>query len=92
MLVTQCAAIIAALTCAGMDAVTTQQSDQTAPTSKDERLLTIAEVATMLRFATSYTYELVRRGDILAMHHGKYWRVRPSEVEKFIAQHEAAAT
>lgn len=92
LLITQCAAIIMALTCATTDAVTNRQSEQTAPTVKDEQLLTVDQVADILRFARSYTYELVRRGEIRALHHGRYWRVRASEVEKFIAKHEENGT
>jgi excisionase family DNA binding protein len=92
MLIVQCASIIMALTCTTSDTMTNRQSDQAAPTVRDERLLTIDQVAEILRFAPSYTYELVRRGEIRAMRHGRYWRVRPNEVDKFIANHERIST
>jgi excisionase family DNA binding protein len=91
-LIAQCAAIIVSLTCTTTDTVANQQSDQTPPAVEDERLLTVDQVAEILGFASSYVYELLRRGEIRALHHGRYWRVRPAEVEKFIAQHEGRVT
>jgi|GEM_PF-6979578 len=49
-----------------------------------ETMLTIPEVARILGFARGYTYELVRRGDIRALHHGKYWRIPKTAVDDFI--------
>ncbi len=89
-LIAQCAAIVMALTCGTTDAPMSQRNEQIAP--MEERLLTVDEVAASLGFASSYVYELLRRGEIRGMHHGKYWRVRRSEVEKFIARHEGATT
>jgi excisionase family DNA binding protein len=56
--------------------------------SQAERLLAVPEVAVMLGYAKSYVYELLRRGDLPAVRHKKYVRVRHSAVLKFIAQHE----
>ncbi len=58
------------------------------PSETAERLLTAGEVAEMLGFAKSYVYELLRRGDLPAVRHKKYVRVRRSAVLAFIAQHE----
>jgi excisionase family DNA binding protein len=88
-LIAQCAAIVMALTCGTPDAAI-QRNEQIAPMV--ESLLTVDQVAASLGFASSYVYELLRRGEIRGMHHGKYWRVRRSEVEKFIAKHEGAKT
>jgi excisionase family DNA binding protein len=55
---------------------------------QSERLLAVPEVAVMLGYARSYVYELLRRGDLPAVRHKKYVRVRHSAVLKFIAQHE----
>jgi len=92
VLIAQCAAIVMALTCATTGTVMSQKSEQTAPMVADERLLTVDQVAAILGFASSYVYELLRRGEIRGMHHGKYWRVRRAEVEKFIAKHEDTTT
>jgi excisionase family DNA binding protein len=54
-----------------------------APAEHDP-LLTIPEVAKLLGFARGYTYELVRRGEIRAVHHGKYWRIPKASVDDFI--------
>jgi excisionase family DNA binding protein len=91
-LIAQCAAIVMALTRATSDMVINAKSEQVAPMVPEERLLTVDQVAAILGFASSYVYELLRRGEIRGMHHGKYWRIRRSEVEKFIAKYEGATT
>ena len=52
------------------------------------KLLRVPEVAEILGFAPGYTYELVRRGEIRAVHHGKYWRLTPDALEDFIRTSE----
>ena len=52
------------------------------------KLLTVPEVADILVFAPGYTYELVRRGEIRAVHYGKYWRLTPDALEDFIRRSE----
>jgi excisionase family DNA binding protein len=64
------------------------ETKETQRPSEGERLLTVGEVAVMLRYAESYVYELVRRGELRAVRHGKYIRIKPSAVQKFIASHE----
>jgi len=91
-LIAQCAAIVMALTRATSDMVMNAKSEQVAPMVPEERLLTVDQVAAILGFASSYVYELLRRGEIRGMHHGKYWRIRRSEVQEFIAKHEGATT
>jgi len=91
-LIVECASIIAALGYTTDESDANQQRVPAVPTAEGDALLTIAEVATILRFTRGYTYELVRRGEIRAMHKGKYWRVRTSEVEKFVANNEPIAT
>jgi excisionase family DNA binding protein len=91
-LIVQCASIIAALACTSTESITNPLLLPAPPKGEAEALLTIAEVANMLRFTRGYTYELVRRGEIRGMHKGKYWRVRKSEIEKFVAKNERIAT
>ena len=52
------------------------------------KLLTVPEVADILVFAPGYTYELVRRGEIRAVHYGKYWRLTADALEDFIRRSE----
>ena len=52
------------------------------------KLLTVPEVADILGFAPGYTYELVRRGEIRAVHYGKYWRLTADALEDFIRRSE----
>lgn len=89
-LLARCAAVLAALSAAGRARIE-QRSNENQGTNP-ERLLTVPEVATILGFARGYTYELVRRGEIRALHHGKYWRITPAAVEEFIRKNESSAT
>ena len=56
------------------------------------KLLTVPEVADILGFAPGYTYELVRRGEIRAVHYGKYWRLTPDALEDFIRRSEGVGS
>jgi len=56
------------------------------------KLLTVPEVADILGFAPGYTYELVRRGEIRAVHYGKYWRLTPDALEDFIPRSEGVGS
>ena len=50
-------------------------------------LLTIPEVATRLRIPRQHAYELARRGELPSVRFGKYVRVRPADLETWIARH-----
>ena len=50
-------------------------------------LLTVPEVATRLRVPTQHAYELARRGELPSVRFGKYVRVRPADLETWIARH-----
>lgn len=56
------------------------------PSADDDRpdkLLTVAEVATMLSIPESRGYELIRQGKIESMRIGKYVRVDPAKVTEY---------
>jgi excisionase family DNA binding protein len=53
-----------------------------------EHLLTVPEAAMQLGFASSYAYELVKRGALAAVRRGRYVRIRPTALAAFIAAHE----
>jgi excisionase family DNA binding protein len=76
------------ITRAERDATTEANKPSPQVQHQSERLLAVPEVAVMLGYAKSYVYELLRRGDLPAVRHKKYVRVRHSAVLKFIAQHE----
>ena len=59
-----------------------------APPEQDrhEKLLTVAEVATMLNIPESRGYDLIRQGKIDSMRIGKYVRVHPAKVEEYKAR------
>lgn len=88
LLLSRCAAILAALS-APDDGVAGAGPEVGEPEQERERLLTVPEVSELLGFARGYTYELLRRGEIRALHHGKYWRVRQSALAEFIENYEA---
>lgn len=90
-LLSQCAAIILALSCTATPPPAHLQTDAP-PAPRGDELLTIEEVTATLKLSKAYVYELVRRGEIRALHHGRCWRVRPAELERFIAANEKTRT
>jgi len=85
-LLSRCAAILAALS--ALDEPPPDDHTAAGGLAEPERLLTVPEVAELLGFARGYVYELLRRGDIRALHHGKHWRGRPAAVAEFIRSYE----
>jgi excisionase family DNA binding protein len=49
-----------------------------------QRLLTVAEVADILRRTTDSTYILVRRGELRAVRTGRRVLVRPADLAEYI--------
>ena len=50
----------------------------------DEELLTVIEVARILRVSRNYAYELVRRGVLPAFRLGRHIRVRRQSVDRLV--------
>ena len=50
-------------------------------------LLNANEVAQILNVSLPHTYQLMRRGDIPTVRMGKSVRVRPEDLEEYVAQH-----
>jgi len=73
---------------ASMPATSADQREPAVEPAVRAKLLTVPEVAEILGFAPGYTYELVRRGEIRAVHYGKYWRLTPDALEDFIRRRE----
>lgn len=48
-------------------------------------LLTVAEVATELRVSTMTVYRLIKAGELPALRIGKSYRLRPADVDRFLA-------
>lgn len=62
--------------------------DAAAEIGKAERLLEVAHVAHRLRVSQEYVRRLCRLRRIAAARIGRRWRVKPSELQRFIdAQH-----
>lgn len=53
----------------------------------EEDLLTIDQVATRLKLSQYRTYELCRHGELKAIRLGKSARVKPSDLQAYVAQH-----
>jgi excisionase family DNA binding protein len=56
--------------------------------SSDARIgfLTVAEVAEQLRVSTMTVYRLIKSGDLVAARIGKSYRLRPEDVDGFLAR------
>ncbi len=53
-----------------------------------ERIYNVREAGELLRYKASYIYELVKRGEIAAIRHGKYITIRESAIRDFIRRNE----
>lgn len=53
-----------------------------------EAIYNAREAGEILRYKTSYIYELVRRGELAAIRHGKYITIRESAIREFIRRNE----
>jgi len=56
------------------------------------KLMNAREVANKLNVSLPYTYQLMRRGDIPTVRMGKSVRVRPEDLEEYVAQHTRSST
>lgn len=50
------------------------------------RFLTVAEVAQMMRVSTMTVYRLLKAGDIASVRVGKSYRIRPDDVDAYLAK------
>jgi excisionase family DNA binding protein len=48
--------------------------------------LTVAEVAAQLRVSTMTVYRLIRSGELTAARIGKSYRLRPADLDAFLAE------
>jgi excisionase family DNA binding protein len=48
--------------------------------------LTVAEVAEQLRVSSMTVYRLIRSGDLAALRIGRSYRLRPGDVDQFLAR------
>jgi excisionase family DNA binding protein len=49
-----------------------------------DRLLTVAEVAAIMRVSNMTVYRLIKAGDLAALRVGKNYRIRESEVDRYL--------
>lgn len=54
-----------------------------------ERIYNVREGGELLRYKTSYIYELVKGGELAAIRHGKYITIRESAIRDFIRRNES---
>jgi excisionase family DNA binding protein len=52
---------------------------------RGDRLLTVAEVAALMRVSTMTVYRLIKAGDLPALRVGKNYRVRESDVDGYLS-------
>ena len=57
----------------------------TEPTAADAPLLTVAEVATMLRVSNMTVYRLIQRGQLAALRVGKNYRIRRADLDDYLS-------
>jgi excisionase family DNA binding protein len=50
-----------------------------------DHLMTVAEVAARMRVSNMTVYRLIKAGDLPALRVGKNYRVRESDVEKYLS-------
>lgn len=56
----------------------------------DDRLLTVREVASTMRVSNMTVYRLIRAGDLRAIQIGKSYRIRESEVGRYLEDRQVA--
>ena len=50
-----------------------------------DRLLTVGEVAGTMRVSNMTVYRLIKRGDLAAIRVGKNYRIRESDVDRYLS-------
>lgn len=58
----------------------------------DHRLLTVREVADLMRVSTMTVYRLIRAGELRAIRVGKHFRIRESELNAYLDNQTVRAT
>jgi excisionase family DNA binding protein len=51
-----------------------------------DRLLTVAEVADIMRVSNMTVYRLIKSGQLAAIRVGKNYRIRESEIERYLSE------
>lgn len=51
----------------------------------DERLMTVAEVAEVLRVSTMTVYRLIQRDELAAIRVGRSFRIRPGALDDYLS-------
>ena len=54
----------------------------------DDQLLTVMEVAAVMRVSNMTVYRLIKAGQLAAIRVGKNYRIRESDVERYLAARE----
>lgn len=56
--------------------------------SGEDRLMTVAEVAEVMRVSNMTVYRLIKDGQLSAFRVGKNYRVRQSDVDRYLTERE----
>jgi excisionase family DNA binding protein len=54
--------------------------------SKADRLVTVGEVASMMRVSNMTVYRLIKAGQLAAIRVGKNYRLRGEDVERYLSE------
>lgn len=54
----------------------------------DDRLLTVVEVAELMRVSNMTVYRLIKGGQLAAIRVGKNYRIRESDVDRYLSDRE----
>jgi excisionase family DNA binding protein len=63
-----------------------------ARTDPISRLLTVAEVATVIRVSRMTVYRLIRRGQLNAIRVGRNYRVKEDDLERYLEAQEVSGS
>lgn len=56
--------------------------------SGEDRLLTVSEVADVMRVSNMTVYRLIKGGELAALRVGKNYRIRDRDVERYLSERE----
>lgn len=60
-------------------------SERATPIAAGGRFMTVAEVADLMRVSNMTVYRLIKAGDLAAVRVGKSYRIRESDIDRFLA-------
>jgi excisionase family DNA binding protein len=71
------------------DAISPHETGTSMPARRaysEDRLLTVGEVASLMRVSNMTVYRLIKSGDLGAIRVGKNYRIRESDVNRYLSE------